>query len=644
VFVAIGLGLLFALAARLRYFLRSDFPLNDGGLFLLMAKEILREGFALPAFTAYNGEGIPFAYPPLAFYIAAALASLTGVELVVLVRYLPLIANLLTVVAVALLARSLLASRQALLLAPTLFALMPRSYEWLVMGGGLTRSFGMLFAVLALIGARDLFAAPTVRRVLWSGALAACALSAHLEHGFFAIYSLALFFLCYGRTRRAALALGLVLLLVLGLSAPWWATVLIRHGATPYLAASGTAGWSTLERAWAALLHFVFSDRPLLTLLGGTAALGAIACFLRSAPLLPTWLALIFVLTPRSAPTSATVVVALLAAIGLAEVVGRGLQLARSDRARVAADGMSRRWPALALAHRWSPAIIGVALALSAAIVFTQWSKLHPSQTALDSLQPAEREAMRWIAANTPMDSTFLVLASTFSWEEDHVGEWFPVLAERRSVLTVQGTEWLPGAMHARRTCMFWDVRAQAMTDLNTLDAWARERGVGYSHVYLSKTMRVPVDPRNLRLSLGASPQYRVVFENAGATVLERSTPVRPYQVHFGEPLVTPDCQTLADQPYEVQERFSAMYGPLAAWVWMVQHNRETGAPATTPAALPPAYAGRVFVARDCQTFADQPAAIQASFTALYGAAAPWVWAEQHTYEVREAPQACSAG
>ena len=56
----------------------AGFPLNDGGLFYAMAEDVRRAGFALPMYSSYNGVGIPFVYPPLAFYLAAALDAVRG--------------------------------------------------------------------------------------------------------------------------------------------------------------------------------------------------------------------------------------------------------------------------------------------------------------------------------------------------------------------------------------------------------------------------------------------------------------------------------------------------------------------------------------------------------------------------------------
>ena len=126
-----------------------DFPLNDGGLFYVMVRDIQRAHYHLPAFTSYNDAHIPFGYSPLAFYLAAVLND-SGFDLFTLFRVLPFIASTLSIVAFYLLARQMVQSRAAIAVAVIAFAIVPRGFVWLLMGGGLTRSFGYLFALLSL--------------------------------------------------------------------------------------------------------------------------------------------------------------------------------------------------------------------------------------------------------------------------------------------------------------------------------------------------------------------------------------------------------------------------------------------------------------------------------------------------------------
>ena len=79
--------------------LGSGFPLLDGGLFSVMIRDLLANGFVPPAVTSYNGGSIPFIYPPLAIYLGAGLASL-GIDVTQILRWVPLGLSVATVPAV----------------------------------------------------------------------------------------------------------------------------------------------------------------------------------------------------------------------------------------------------------------------------------------------------------------------------------------------------------------------------------------------------------------------------------------------------------------------------------------------------------------------------------------------------------------
>ena len=128
----------------------ADFPVNDGGLFVAMTRAIEDAGWSLPLTISWNGSELPFAYPPLGFYLSGGLSSLFGLELTDVFRWLPLVASALVVPAVFLLARELLRSDAGALVAALAYALAPVSYVWLVQGGGVTRAPGMLLAVLTI--------------------------------------------------------------------------------------------------------------------------------------------------------------------------------------------------------------------------------------------------------------------------------------------------------------------------------------------------------------------------------------------------------------------------------------------------------------------------------------------------------------
>jgi hypothetical protein len=142
---------------RASFVLAADFPLGDGGLFYQMIRDLQHAGYALPSTTTYNHAGIPYVYPPLMLYAAALVDRATPLTLFDALRFLPLVGSIATIAAVGLLARDMLASRTAAVAAAFAFAMVPRGFLWLIMGGGITRSFGVAFAILTIHAAYLLF-------------------------------------------------------------------------------------------------------------------------------------------------------------------------------------------------------------------------------------------------------------------------------------------------------------------------------------------------------------------------------------------------------------------------------------------------------------------------------------------------------
>ncbi len=137
-----------ALAICLSPLSRSDFPLNDGGLFYTMIQDLKENNFKLPIFTTYNQAQIPFAYPPLSFYLAGFISKVLPIPLIEILHFLPLIISLLTIPIFFLVAKNFWGKEIAII--PTLiFVLLPRSFIWIIMGGGIARSLGLFLAFLA---------------------------------------------------------------------------------------------------------------------------------------------------------------------------------------------------------------------------------------------------------------------------------------------------------------------------------------------------------------------------------------------------------------------------------------------------------------------------------------------------------------
>ena len=135
----------------------AGFPVNDGGMFYNMVQELQANHFLLPAFTHYNLADIPYAYPPFGFYATALVSSLFHIPALTVVRWLPALVSTLSILAFYLMADEILGSRLQAALATIFYGLVPDSFGWAIMGGGITRSFGLLFLFMTIAFANRLF-------------------------------------------------------------------------------------------------------------------------------------------------------------------------------------------------------------------------------------------------------------------------------------------------------------------------------------------------------------------------------------------------------------------------------------------------------------------------------------------------------
>ncbi len=427
------------------FFQGRMFPLNDGAMFLAFAEALVGRGFDLPSCIVYNGDCLPFAYPPLAFLggaklIEAGLAPLAvGVAMPVALTGLYEICGLL-------LLRRVLREDAAFLFAVVFFLFNPRAWEFLIMGGGMSRSGGALFFALAIL------CAWVVREregrgyllAVFGGAAAGGAALFHLEWGIGAAIAGALLTLWAPGPAALRLArLGLAVVAALAVVAPWVQWVLREHGFGPWTAAAGTSGWDfgvTLEKL--ATLEFLI---PLLLPLG---LIGAVAS-LRSRH--AVWLVLVVLLqfaTPRNLPSSAALAQAVITALGAMVLTG---WIGRTG-------GSPGTWPGRTFRVR---AVLGPVLGLAIVGV-----SLAPARRDLEVLSEDVIAAAEWSRAELPPDVRFAAVTGEHWWG-DQASEWFPYFSGHVVLTTPQGTEWLPGNVFAGRLFRHHDLRVAS--DCNAL-------------------------------------------------------------------------------------------------------------------------------------------------------------------------------
>ena len=512
--------LLLAFAVSLGAFIRlyaawkAGFPMVDGGMFLSMARDIQSSRYLLPMVASYNNLQIPFAYPPLGFYLLAGINTLTGISLLSLLQWLPAIFSALTIPAFYLLAGRILGSNSRAALATVIFALSPQAFEWQLMGGGLTRSLGALFAILTLYFAIRMFMEKSNRLLVATLLTAAVTVYSHPEWALQTAAACVLAGWFFGRNRPGLVRSLVVALGVLILTMPWWLTVGLRHGLNVFLLAAQTPQGRWLF--WWPLLNMSFAGATNI-LVVGLGLVGVFICLKKREHFLPVWLAASFLVDLRSAAHVATLQLALLATLTLVDMVFPWFKHSPADPARpvsASSGALPSRLAQIFMAYLFVTMLIG---SFNSSI----------NLSALNTLGVPDRQAMDWVRENTPVDSRFVVLGWIDSPWVSPLTEWFPALSGRYSLTTVQGREWLSGEQNITPWIENFESAQSCLYQTTAcLEAWAGDHSQPYEYVYLS--LHAAGDAAGtdrlsaLYLSLATSQTYQLVYNQPAVRIFHR--------------------------------------------------------------------------------------------------------------------------
>ena len=482
------------------FFASSSFPLHDGGLFYVMVGDLIDNGFRLPAITSYNGASIPFLYPPLGLYIAGWLETILKTDRLQLFRILPLVLSIAAIPAFYFLAMEALKEKWTALAAMAVFSILPLSYAWVIMGGGVTRAFGEVFCLLALA-----FILRFLRSSHWQDLLPAaifCGFTvlSHPEWALFLFYSAGL--LCAAaviekRGRGVILSLAILIGTIL-ITSPWLAGVTSAHGGSLSLPLldSGFNRGSDIAR----FITISWTNEPFFPVLTMLAIAGLVAAARRKMWILVAWLPLVFFLQGRAADQKAVVPLALLGGLGIAALH----------------RFLSARWSA------WE----GKRLAYFAAGLVWVYAMLGSFLYVNQLIKPVRAsflEGVNWFRETTPQEATFLVISGE-TWEKDKYSEWIAALSGRRSLNVVQGYEWLPG--FSTRIDRFNKANAAYAQGGSRLLAWMEENGARADYLVLPKWPGYSAGNFDNKPALHwqdwkDSPVGEIVFENDELIVIK---------------------------------------------------------------------------------------------------------------------------
>jgi hypothetical protein len=496
---------------RLYQVASTDFPVGDGGLFYNMIENIKDNRFALPNFATYNGSVIPFAYPPLSFYLIALISRITGLPTIEIMRWFAPLCNGLCILAIFVFARAFFKSDEKAALSALFFALAPANFFYLSAGGGVARSLGLFFAIPALAYLYLAYTVGSKRQIVLCGVFCALAVLSHPVAGQFVAYTGLLLFLFFGRSKKGVLASIYVGIITLILLLPWLIPVIARHGIAIFGYAFLTSPpWLSFSEIGRYLLSLNYLNEGGINLFAFLAVIGMVKCVIDRKLFLPTGFFVMLYLMARSPNDRNTVIVPLLSTIATVEVI---VPTAAAVINRIVKKHID---------PRYALAIIVVIICVYGSITVLRAEQINIRST----LSQADREAMAWANTNTPKAAEFLVFDKIQSASVDTVLEWFPALSGRRSPTVPFGQEWVGFKRMSNVTNYYDNLRQCSNQGITCIENLAKIPELQYDYIYIStidySDQWKDICCSVLLDSLQRSPNYALVYDNREVQVFRR--------------------------------------------------------------------------------------------------------------------------
>ncbi|WP_458204588.1 ArnT family glycosyltransferase [Haladaptatus sp. NG-SE-30] len=487
----------------LSYLTIYSYPVHGAGLYLAIAEQISEQGYQLPrTIPHYTADGIPFAYPPLIFYLIAALTDGFGVDPISLTRYLPGLFTIVYLVPYYYIANEFLESPSHAGVATILLALTPVVLKWHLAAGGIVRAAAFLFVLTGFYTGIRLFKTGDRRWLLPSVALFTLTVLTHPVYATFFGLTYLLMFGFFDRSRRGFGYGAVVAIGGLVLAAPWWWQIVSMHGPTIFTAAAGThdglgGGLSRLYESFVSPF-FSQSQWPFYLLsLAGVLSLGVRRRFF-----LPVWLlstGYFFVQDRLLYVAGAMAAAVFLLDVGLPPI-----------RARLE-DDTQQQIVSLFVVFLLVGSVVGLGV-----LTTTDFESGVQTERMLPApyMDNQDRHAMEWVKQQTAPSARFVVVGDA--------AELFPFVTDRTNLISPWGVEWKGNAQFEYHKELYDST--SACTTAECLTRSLGEARLHPEYVYVPKehyTIRRDDHTQSpqMRRSLIASKQYTLVFENRGVMI-----------------------------------------------------------------------------------------------------------------------------
>ncbi len=514
-------ALLASLVVFAAYLVTHPYPAAGGGLYLAMADAVRTHGYQLPArIPRYTTNGIPFAYPPLMFYVAAFARDFLDSGPLTLTRFLPGLVTIASVVPVYFLGRELFdghtdRNRRAAL-AAFVVAVSPAVFKWHLSAGGIVRAPAFLFTTTGLYAGMRLFREKRLRWAVAGATLFGLTILTHPSYPVFFATSYLVFFVVLDRSiaglyRGMFVAAGGLLL-----AFPWWWQVIGVHGLDVFTRTAGSRLGIGQGLFWFPSKFLYATRTRFLAIWHVFTLVGIVTLTVRKRYFLPAWFATTVVVFPK--PRFLMLVGAFVVSSVIFDWLPR-VQRSMASSSRSATVG-SRRLPFVLLLILLSYGVVtGGLFAANYEPVPTR--PLHQlQQDPLPSyIDDDDMAAMQWVRERTPPDATVLVAGDA--------AEWFPVFAHRTVVASPWGAEWLPPDRRERQVSLYRE--SSTCASATCIERVLTKDDVSPDYVYLTREgsrswiARETVTPTQwaeLLRRLNGSSGTSVVFRNPDVAIV----------------------------------------------------------------------------------------------------------------------------
>ena len=431
ILVLLGIGLGIAVRSLHLFRVPLEAPFRLGGLFYEFSQQILANNYALPQnIPFYSQSGIPFAYPPLGFYVQALIIDVFSPPPFWTVNFLPPLVAMLCVPSFYFLLRSVIASKKIIIGALFAYALIPSAFINQIEAAGLAESFG----TLALIWYAYFLIKVEKKQRIIDIFLAGLFLTVSIISSPGSALGVVVFSLLFvGElliNRHYKLVGKMVGVGLIGfiISAPYWATVILNHGIEIFSAPisgqfNGVENVSFIARFLESFFEFNYAGGDYAFIWNILILMGLFWYLFKENWFLPI-LFFILALIPRESVWLIALVTPLLIGVGISKFA-----LPHLDRGFKGFSKKSIRlfmFTAIALAVI-STLTLNAILAIEELVSDEEWL-----------ISAAQIEDIEALSKEMPQDAQILVVGN------EGILEWAPQIIQREVINTPYGLEWQP--------------------------------------------------------------------------------------------------------------------------------------------------------------------------------------------------------